>query len=101
MHERADGIGPRVSVRDHHALRLGGRAARVVDGQEIVFVDFGSRETAFRRTQGCLVFHPTFPSPRSPPPPHFPASDPPLSPLPHPAPHVPPTHPAPPPSPIA
>ena len=57
--QRADGVHPRVAMSDHHALWFGGRAACVVQGDEICLRDLGAVELGSRPTQLRLVFEPS------------------------------------------
>jgi hypothetical protein len=40
MEERSDRIHPGIAVGDHHALRTRGRAAGVIDCEQVRLVDF-------------------------------------------------------------
>ena len=60
----AHDVCPCVSVRDHHALRLGGRAARVVQGEEVALGDVRTIEVRLRLGEDGLVLHPAFPAAR-------------------------------------
>ena len=58
VQQRPDGVEVGVAVRDHHALGLRRRAARVVDGQQIAFVDRGAIRHRRRIGDQPLVFQP-------------------------------------------
>ena len=62
VQERADDVGVRVAVRDHHALGAGRRSAGVVEGHQIGLGDRGPIE--LRRSPGDhgLVIEPAGPS---------------------------------------
>ena len=56
--ERADGVHVRIAMRDHHAFRARGRAARVVDRQQIVLADLRAVESLGRGGEQRFVVQP-------------------------------------------
>ena len=54
MHERADDIQLGVAVGDHHALGPRGRAAGVVDREQVALADLGARKVRRARPRASL-----------------------------------------------
>ena len=61
--QRAHDVCPGVPVGDHDALRFGGGAARVVDGEQIGLCDLGSCEIRLGGSERSFVLRPPFAAP--------------------------------------
>ena len=58
VHQGADGIEPGIAMGDHHTLGAGGGAAGVVEGEEVVLVDFHRHESLGRGGESLVVIQP-------------------------------------------
>ena len=58
MEQRADGIHPGVAMRDHHALRMCGGAAGVIDCEQIGLANFRARKFSRARLDHCFIVEP-------------------------------------------
>ena len=59
MKKRADGIHPGIAVRDHHALRTRGRAAGIIDCEQISLVNFRAGKFSRARVDHCFIVQPS------------------------------------------
>ena len=63
VHECADAVHPRIAMRDHHALRPRGRAAGVVDRQQVTLLNCRHVRELLARGHRRFIVLPTLPRP--------------------------------------
>src|SRR4051794_1553778 len=60
MHQGPNYVHVGVAVRDHYTFGFAGRAAGVIDGQQIAFAHIGRSKTRRERLEQALVIEPAF-----------------------------------------